>query len=110
MASEEYIPQGCYPFDAIIQWPWLDMGRPGMDKQMDSFDIVGYGPVEVEIGYDQTNPGYFTDPYEVAPDTLRGTPVPMPVVSPTFSVRLRYRGMVAGGEPWAFNAAGLYFT
>lgn len=114
-------------FDAIIQWPWLDMGPPGIDKQMEDFDVVGYGGVEVEVGYDQTEPGYFTEPYPVVADTLRGTTVPMPLTSPSYSVRLRYRGMGyddddGGGESfapppsrvynmtWGFNAMRINFT
>lgn len=109
-------------FDAIIQWPWLDMGPPGIDKQMEDFDVVGYGGVEVEVGYDQTEPGYFTEPYPVVADTLRGTTIPMPLTSPSYSVRLRYRGMlgVASGDTpapdavynrtWGFNAMRINFT
>lgn len=109
-------------FDAIIQWPWLDMGPPGIDKQMEDFDVVGYGGVEVEVGYDQTEPGYFTEPYPVVADTLRGTTIPMPLTSPSYSVRLRYRGMLgasSGDTPapdavynrtWGFNAMRINFT
>lgn len=113
-------------FDAIIQWPWLDMGPPGIDKQMEDFDVVGYGGVEVEVGYDQTEPGYFTEPYPVVADTLRGTTIPMPLTSPSYSVRLRYRGLGYGdgddggsfapssdrvyNETWGFNAMRINFT
>lgn len=104
-------------FDAIIQWPWLDMGMPGADKQMESFDLVGYGSAKLEFGYDQTEPGYFTAPYAVSPDTLRGTTVPMPLTAPSYSVRIRYPGWVqspsAGtlsNQTWGFNAMKINFT
>lgn len=98
------------------------MGPPGIDKQMEDFDVVGYGGVEVEVGYDQTEPGYFTEPYPVVADTLRGTTIPMPLTSPSYSVRLRYRGMLgasSGDTPapdavynrtWGFNAMRINFT
>lgn len=102
------------PFNAVIQWPWLDLDAPGSDKQVEAFDIVGYGRAKVEIGYDQAEPGYFTPPYEVDPDTLRGTPVPIPVTAPSISVRIRYDGWdpVAdeGNKDWGFNAFALYYT
>ena len=104
------------PFDGMIQWPWLDMGRPGDDKQMESFDIVGYGECSVEFGYDQTAPGYFTSPYRVPADTVPGTVVPMPLNSPSYSVRLRYHGWnpedpeSEAQRDWAFNAMGINFS
>lgn len=104
------------PFDAIIQWPWLDMGRPGVDKQMESFDIVGYGECEVEFGYDQSEEGWFTEPYRVVADSVPGTTIPMPIRAPSYSVRLRYHGWdpddpkTEAQKEWGFNALGINFT
>lgn len=104
------------PFDALIQWPWLDFEAPGVDKQMESFDIVGYGEADIEFGYDQTAPGYFTEPYRVIPDTVPGTTIPMPLNAPSYSVRLRYHGWSPEdpeteiNREWGFNALGINFT
>lgn len=104
------------PFSALIQWPWLDMGRPGADKQMESYDLVGYGEADVEFGYDQTAPGYFTEPYRTSADTVPGTTVPMPLSAPSYSVRLRYHGWnpqdpeTEAQKHWSFNAMGINFT
>lgn len=104
------------PFQAIIQWPWLDMGRPGQDKQMESFDFVGYGRAEIEFGYDQSEPGWFTDPYAVGPDTLPAQSVPMALCAPSFSARIRYHGWnpqdpeTDGQRHWSFNAMAINFV
>lgn len=104
------------PFDAIIQWPWLDMGRPGQDKQMESFDFVGYGSAEIEFGYDQSEPGWFTEPYQVDPDTVPAQAVPMALNAPSYSVRIRYHGWQPGSSEtdgqrhWSFNAMAINFS
>jgi len=91
-------------FDGVIQWGWLDMESPGIDKSIDCFDIVGYGAVEVSFGYNQKDVNQFSVPYLCPADTLPGTPIPMPLTAPSFSVRLVYRG----GQDWQFNAMNLY--
>jgi len=113
-AGEE--PPSGLPFTALIQWPWLDSGAPGADKQMESFEVVGYGRGVFEFGYDQTEPGYFTEPYEVVADTVRGTPIPMPIVAPSYSVRVRYHGWDPADDAtddqrhWGLNAISMQFT
>lgn len=92
------------PFEGVIQWPWLDFGQPGVSKMLYGFEIVGQGKVQVQVGYDQTNSGAFTAPYEVRPDTLTGGPIPLPLAGPSFAVRLVYDGT----EAWQWNAFGLY--
>lgn len=102
------------PFNGLIQWPWLDSGAPGLDKQMECFEVVGEGRGWFEFGYDQTAPGYFTTPYQVEPDTLPGTPVPMPLNAPSYSVRVRYDGWNPatgeGNKSWSLNAISMQFT
>ena len=86
---------------------------PAVDKVLDSFELVGYGAADVEIGYDQSVPGWFTDPYQCDPDTMPGTPVPMPLCAPSYSVRIRYHGWTPSDDSsgaqrsWSFNAIGL---
>lgn len=90
------------PITATLWWPWLDMGRAGVTKMMHGFDIVGTGAPEIEVGYDQTNLGTFTDPYELPADSLPGQMIAMPVSAPSFSIRLTYTGA------WEFNALNIY--
>jgi hypothetical protein len=93
-------------FDGLIQWPWLDMGMPGITKQMVGFDLVGNGVASIEFGFDQSQKGYFTDPYEVPEDTVPGMIIPMPLMAPSFSVRLTYEG----GQAWKFDALNVYLN
>ena len=110
--------EGTYgvPFDAVIQFPWLDMGQVGADKDLESFNVVGEGRASIEIGYSQTDPGYFTAPYLTPADTLPGTPIPMPLCAPSFSVRLTYHGWDPQDSStdqnrfWQFIAVGLEFA
>lgn len=110
-----YTPTGT-PFDAIIQFPWLDMGAVGADKDLESYNVVGEGQASIEIGYSQTEPGYFTPPYLTPADTLPGTPIPMPLCAPSFSVRLTYHGWDPADAAteqnrfWQFIAVGLEFA
>lgn len=92
------------PIEGTLWWPWLDMGSAGVTKMLDSFDIVGTGAPTIEIGWDQTNLGTFTDPYELPADTLPGQRIPFPLSAPSFSIRLTYTGQ------WEFNALNIYLS
>lgn len=91
------------PAPGVIQWPWLDMGSPSVEKMIESFDIVAEGDPAVSLGYDQIDKTAFTTPYLVPPDTVPGTPIPLPVAGPSFSVKVEFSGAVA----WSFNALKL---
>lgn len=93
-------------FDGVIQWQWLDFGRPGVNKNLIGFDVIGQGTSSVEIGYDQTQGGWFTDPYPIPSDTYPGQIIPIPVQAPTLSVRLTYDG----GQAWQWNALQIYLN
>lgn len=88
------------PAPGVVQWPWLDMGSPSTEKMIESFDIVSTGDPSVTFGYDQNDPTAFTSPYEIPPDTVPGTPIPMPVAGPSFSVKVEF----AGAIPWSLSA------
>lgn len=93
------------PFPGRVQWSWLDLGRPGATKMLEGFDYVGTGQgPSISIGYDQRNVAAFTEPYTIDVDTLPGGIIPLPVASPTMSVRLDY----AGGEAWQVQSVILY--
>jgi len=93
-------------FEGVLQWPWLDFGAPGVDKQVEGFDIVGAGTSSIQFGYDQTNLAAFTTPYAIPADTLPGMMIGMPVTAPTLSVRLTY----AAGQKWQFDALNVYLV
>ncbi|MEN1996823.1 hypothetical protein [Stenotrophomonas bentonitica] len=104
LTGDEVSGAGVQPFEGEIQWPWLDFGQPGVTKNLFGFDIVGEGDVSVSFGYDQSNGGYFTDPYAVSADTVPGMVIPMPLSAPSLSVKLTYNGT----ERWQWNAFSLY--
>ena len=91
-------------FPGIVQWPWLDMGAPGATKMLEGFDLVASGSPSVSVGYDQRIAGAFTTPYAVDPDTLPGGVIPLPVMGPSFALRVDF----APGSNWSLQAANLY--
>jgi hypothetical protein len=91
-------------FQAVIQWPWLDFGAPGVNKHLIGFDIVGEGTSSIEIGYDQTSLGAFTTLYPIPVDTYPGQVIPLPLQAPSISVRLTYDP----DQAWQWNALNLY--
>lgn len=96
------------PFDGVVQWPWLDMGSPGVVKQFIGFDIIGSGTPTIDVGYDQSNLSAFTTPFDVSPDTVPGMIVPLPMMAPSFSFRATYKGGDSG-QKWQLQAVNLYF-
>jgi len=93
-------------FQGVMQWPWLDFGNPGVNKMMIGFDIQAYGTSTIEIGYDQTNLGTFTDPYPIPADTVPGQIIPLQVNAPSMSVKLTFDG----GQDWQWNALQIWFN
>lgn len=92
------------PFGGTIQWNYLDMGQPGVTKQLQGFDFVGSGVPSFSIGYDQRDLTRFTTPYEVDPDTLPGGIIPLPVMAPAMSVKITFQA----GASWSMNSVLLY--
>jgi hypothetical protein len=91
-------------FAGIVQWGWLDLGNPGQTKMLEAFDIVASGNPSVSFGYDQTNDGRFTTPYAVGPDSVPGTPIPMPLAAPSLSTKVTF----PGGQKWSLQSMTLY--
>lgn len=91
-------------FGGVVQWPWLEVGQPGVSKMLEGFDIVATGTPSVSIGYDQRNPDAYTTPYQVPADTVPGDIIPLPVVGPSFSLKVEF----GGGEAWNLYQALLY--
>lgn len=98
-------------FTGVLQWPYIDMKNPGVDKTMNGFDLVITGECTVSIGYNQRQLDYsqvagsfWTEPYVVDGDTLPEQPVPFEVTGPTLSLRLEF----TGGQAWEWFQANLY--
>ncbi len=90
----------------IIQWPHLDFGLIGVEKQFVGFDLVATAPegVSVSIGYDQRDLDARTIDYLMDADTLPGKLVPIPLTGPSFDMRLTFEP----GQAWEWNATVLY--
>lgn len=93
-------------FDGTVQWPWLEMGQPGVTKMLEGFDIVASGTPSVSIGYDQRDTAAFTTPYQIPADTVPGDIIPLPVSAPTFSLKVTF----AGGQAWSLWQCLLYLS
>lgn len=93
-------------FEGIIQFPHLDLGAIGREKQMIGLDLISDAPegVSMSIGYDQRNLAARTAPYTVPADTVPGQLIPMPVSGPSFDLKLVF----SPRQQWEFQAATLY--
>jgi len=94
------------PFPGVLQWPHLDFGALGLEKQFIGVDLVAAAPlgVAVSIGYDQRNLAARTADFTIPADTLPGMPVPIPVAGPSFDMRLTF----ASEQRWEWIASNLY--
>lgn len=98
--------EGDVGFTGSVQWPWIDAGQPGVTKQLVGFDLVANGSPSVSFGFDQNNLTAFTTPYAIPADTLTGGVIPMPLMAPSFSLRLDF----AAGSAWNVRTATLYLN
>lgn len=80
-------------FPGVCQWPYLDFSQLGITKKMDGIDIVSStnSTLTVSVGFDQSNPAAFTDPFTLAPgDSVPGTMIALPLLAPSFSIMLQW--------------------
>lgn len=104
-------------FYSWMQWPYLSLSNFAGSKQLEGLDLVGNGAVSIQIATREDDnstfidqPGFSTSenvtpPYMIdVADTPPGTPIPIPVTGPSFSVILQW----APNQPWLFEAANLY--
>ena len=92
-------------FPGVVQWPWLDLGSPGVTKILAGFDITtDSNAPKVAIGFDETNPTAYTTDYVVPPDTVPGTFIPLTIMAPTFSPRLTFDST----DQWTVHSVTLY--
>ena len=103
-AVEHYQFDASEDWDSVIQWPWLDFGSPGRDKMMMGFDNVGEGVASIEIGYSQAALGTFTSPFDIPADSEPGQIIPIPVMAPSFSIKLTYNS----AQAWEWMALQIY--
>ena len=105
-------------FNGVIQWPYIDLGPLGINKSLEGIDLVGDGQVIIQIGFNQADKTSFNDnagfatspsvtpPYTVAmADTVPGTPIPIPVTAPSYTVILTF----PGNQAWSWEASSMYF-
>ncbi len=111
--TEDFVPPtepytsgqpGGVPFEGTLWWPALSGGSPGVNMQLDSFDLVVNGEVTVQFGYDQRDPNVLTDGYTLQGDTVPGTSIPFPMTSPSFAPKLTF----AGSQAWEWFGMNLY--
>jgi hypothetical protein len=93
-------------FPGVVQWPYLDFGQPGVTKQLDGIDVVATQgtTLSVDIGYDQSSLSTFTTAFNVPVDTQPGTMIPIPIMAPTFSIRLS----MTSTDAWQVDAVTVY--
>lgn len=106
-------------FSGVIQWPYLDSRSLGVNNMMGGLDIIGAGMVNIQIGFDETDPTTFSDnagfstsagvtpPYFISSaDTLPGQPIPFPLNAPSVSVIFTFQG----NQNWNWQAANMYMV
>lgn len=92
--------------EGTIQWPWLEMGQLGRLKKMTGFDLTAEGSAQVSVGPNQAQPEAFTRPCAVPADSVPGNIIPMPVMAPSFSVRVEFKN----GQQWEWKALNVYLA
>lgn len=104
--APDYAPPGDIDIVGTVQWPHLDLGSFGVEKQFIGFDLVATAPegVSISIGYDQRDLDARTTDYLMDADSLPGKLVPIPLTAPSFDMRLTFEP----GQAWEWNASCLY--
>jgi hypothetical protein len=106
-------------FNGVVQWPYLDLDALGINKMLVGVDLVGTGEVIIQIGFSEADPTTFNDnagfstsanvtaQYTVTvDDTVPGTPIPIPINAPSYTLILTF----PGNQAWTWQAANLYST
>lgn len=93
-------------FVGLIQFPHLDLGSLGREKQLVGVDIVADAPegVTISVGYDQRDLTKRTTAYAIDADTLPAQMVPIPVSGPSFDLQINFPAK----QIWEWQAANLY--
>jgi hypothetical protein len=88
----------------VVQTPYIDLGSPGVEKMLVGFDSVNLGTPSVQIGYDEFNLSNLTVGFTIPADTIPGMIIPLPIASPSFSLKLTF----PAGAPWKMMSANFY--
>ncbi|HET9679405.1 MAG TPA: hypothetical protein VFP95_02455 [Gammaproteobacteria bacterium] len=73
-----------------VDWPYLDMGAPGMNKQLTGIDVVASQAVKFQAAYDQSAVGNKTTLIEIGPDNRPGGIVPVGVLSTSIAPHIEH--------------------
>lgn len=94
-------------FEGTIWWPFLDLNSLGNQKALEAVDLIATAPagVTLSVGWNQLNRSQRSAEYSTTPDTLTGTPVPLPMSAPSYDLRLTF----AGDQLWEWFAANIYY-
>jgi hypothetical protein len=88
----------------VVQTPYIDLGSPGVEKMLVGFDSVNLGTPSVQMGYDEYNLANLTVGFTIPADTIPGMIIPLPIASPSFSLKLTF----PAGAPWKMMSANFY--
>jgi len=95
------------PFTGEVTWPYLDLGTPGVDKDLEGLNLVCDGTGHISIGYNQDDLTVAITPIAFSGDTLPGIGmVPIPMNAPTFQLRLTWDA----GQAWEWEQSILYLV
>jgi hypothetical protein len=111
------------PFNGIMQWPYLNAGVLGVNKELIGVDIVGDGQVSIQVAFNQSDKSSFNDaptfststsvtpPYFIAiADTVPEEPIPIPCNAPSYSIILTFAGSSTSANAWTWEALNLYLN
>jgi len=106
-------------FKGVIQWPYLDMAALGVNHGLIGVDLIGDGAVDIQIGFREDDNTTFSDnagfatslnvtaPYTInVADTIPGDPIPLPCVSPSYTLILTFHA----NQAWSWEAANFYMN
>jgi hypothetical protein len=90
------------PFEGYMAWNYLDFGVIGVDKELESLELVVNGEVSVSVGWDQREgqEALATPAYTVDGDTVGDTPIPINLTAPSMQLRLTF----SGSQAWEWFA------
>lgn len=72
-------------FEMMIEFPFLDFGKPGELKYIASMDVVFQGSCDVQFKFDPNNPALITDKIRLTGDTRQKASIPLEITSPSIA-------------------------
>lgn len=98
-------------YDVQVQFPWLQLGQPGVTQLLVGADAVieqgaAGNDTFLSVGWDENNDSAFSPEIAISKDTLPGTVIPIPTAGPALSFKLRN----ASSASWEFSAITVYYN